>query len=96
MVFALAALLSVSVQAGYLDSPKAKAFADRMVAEHGFDRGEIDALLDNAEKKQSIIDAMERPAEKVKPWKDYRKIFITEKRITEGVISGVTTVKPLN
>lgn len=85
VVFALAALLSVSVQAGYLDSPKAKAFADRMVAEHGFDRGEIDALLDNAEKKQSIIDAMERPAEKVKPWKDYRKIFITEKRITEGV-----------
>jgi len=78
-------LLSLSVQADYLDSPKARAFAEKMVKDHGFERPEIDALLDEAKKKQSIIDAMERPAEKVKPWKDYRKIFITEKRIDEGV-----------
>ncbi|MEZ5529826.1 MAG: lytic murein transglycosylase B [Porticoccaceae bacterium] len=78
-------VLSLTAQAGYLESPEAMVFADRMVTEHGFDRADINALLAAAEKKQSIIDAMERPAEKVKPWKDYRKIFITEKRIHEGV-----------
>ena len=29
------------------------------------------------ESKQSILDAMSRPAEKVKPWFDYRNIFLT-------------------
>jgi membrane-bound lytic murein transglycosylase B len=82
---ALGMLLSLSVQASYLHHPDARAFAERMVSEHGFERSVVDSLLSAAEKKQTIIDAMERPAEKVKPWKDYRKIFITEKRITEGV-----------
>ena len=82
---ALGMLLSLSAQASYLHHPDARAFAERMVSEHGFERSVVDSLLDAAEKKQAIIDAMERPAEKVKPWKDYRKIFITEKRITEGV-----------
>lgn len=85
LVVAAGLLISLSIHAGYQNSTEARAFADRMVAEHGFDRAEINALLAAAEKKQSIIDAMQRPAEKVKPWKDYRKIFITEKRIDEGV-----------
>ncbi|WP_461481809.1 lytic murein transglycosylase B [Porticoccus sp.] len=85
LVTAVGLLISLSLHAGYLNSPEARVFADRMVSEHGFERAEIDALLAAAEKKQSIIDAMQRPAEKVKPWKDYRKIFITEKRIDEGV-----------
>lgn len=36
-----------------------------------------------AKKKQSIIDAMNRPGE-AKPWYQYRKIFIVPKRINEG------------
>jgi membrane-bound lytic murein transglycosylase B len=43
------------------------------------------ALLDQAERKQSILDAISRPAEKTKPWYDYRKIFLTDKRAREGV-----------
>jgi len=38
-----------------------------------------------AERKQAILDAISRPAEKVKPWKDYRPIFITDARISKGV-----------
>lgn len=78
-------LLPLSSSASYLEHPDAKVFADRMVSEHGFDRAYIDSLLKQASKQQSIIDAMNRPAEKVKPWKDYRKIFIQEKRINQGV-----------
>ena len=31
------------------------------------------------------MDAIARPAEKVKPWYEYRKIFITNERIAQGV-----------
>jgi peptidoglycan lytic transglycosylase B len=78
-------LCSLSVSADYLQHLDAKAFTDRMVSEHSFDRAEVELLLTSATKQQSIIDAMTRPAEKVKPWKDYRKIFIQEKRIAQGV-----------
>ena len=42
------------------------------------------ALLAGAEYKQSIVDAISRPAEG-KPWHQYRPIFLTEKRISEGI-----------
>ncbi|MGY3041762.1 membrane-bound lytic murein transglycosylase B [Rhodanobacter sp. TND4EL1] len=44
----------------------------------------LNALLDGAKKQQSILDAISRPAEG-KPWKDYRPIFLTDKRINDGV-----------
>ena len=51
---------------------------------HQLDPKQLGAWLEQAEKKQSILDAISRPAEG-KPWYDYRKIFITEKRIDAGV-----------
>ena len=54
--------------------------------EQGVDREWAAALLDQAERKQSILDAISRPAEKTKPWYDYRKIFLTDKRAQEGVV----------
>ena len=75
-----------SLSAGdYGKHPLALAFIDKMSTEHNFDRNEVAAIIGAAERKQSIIDAMNRPAEKVKPWKDYRDIFIQEKRIDLGV-----------
>jgi membrane-bound lytic murein transglycosylase B len=44
----------------------------------------LNALLDGAKMQQSILDAISRPAEG-KPWKDYRPIFLTDKRIDGGV-----------
>ena len=55
------------------------------VVEQGVDRTWAAALLDQAERKQSILDAISRPAENTKPWYDYRKIFLTDKRAREGV-----------
>ena len=55
------------------------------VVEQGVDRTWAAALLDQAERKQSILDAISRQAEKTKPWYDYRKIFLTDKRALEGV-----------
>jgi len=60
-------------------------FVKDMVTNYGFDEIYVREVIGDTEKKQSILDAMSRPAEKVKPWHDYRKIFITDKRIREGV-----------
>ncbi len=60
------------------------AFAERMASEHGFAADDIRAVLADAEVQQRILDAISRPAEKTKPWHEYRKIFLTEERIAQG------------
>lgn len=64
--------------------PGAEAFVERMVEQHGMDQQQLTTFLGQAEKRESIIKAMTRPAE-AKPWHQYRPIFITDKRIAEGV-----------
>lgn len=64
--------------------PEVRSFGDEMSREHGFERSEIETLLKSAETKQSILDAISRPAERVTPWYEYRERFLNEKRIHEG------------
>jgi len=64
--------------------PGANAFIERVATEHGLDPNDVRAVVEQAEYKQSIIDAMTRPAE-AKPWYDYRPIFLTSNRIDGGV-----------
>lgn len=45
----------------------------------------VRSILSQAKHQQSIIDAMNRPAEKTLKWFEYRKIFIQPKRIKQGV-----------
>lgn len=49
----------------------------------GLDPAVIEATLAKAQKRDSIINAMSRPAE-AKPWRDYRPIFMTDARINGG------------
>lgn len=65
--------------------PDLSVFIDEMVAEHGFDRAELETVFDDVEVKDSILKAISRPAERSKPWYDYRNIFITDSRINGGV-----------
>ena len=53
--------------------------------EAGVDPDWAQQLIDAAERQQSILDAISRPAEKTKAWYEYRKIFLTDRRIREGV-----------
>ena len=59
-------------------------FVARMVNEHGFEASTVQSVLDQAVYQQGIIDAITRPAEK-KPWISYRTIFVTPRRIDDGV-----------
>jgi membrane-bound lytic murein transglycosylase B len=44
----------------------------------------IEATLNKAQFRDSIVAAMSRPAERVKPWSEYRPIFISQARINGG------------
>jgi membrane-bound lytic murein transglycosylase B len=70
---------------GYRHRADVKAFIEEMVAEHQYNRNNLNRWFSVVEKKQSILDAIARPAEKSKPWKEYRKIFVTPSRIKKGV-----------
>ncbi len=71
-------------------------FVSRMVKQYGFDRRELNALMRSAQSQPLIIDAMNRPAEKARLWYEYRQIFITEKRIRDGVDFWVAHRDELN
>lgn len=64
---------------------KVAEFVREMTVEHGFASEQLEDLLAQAERRQGILDAISRPAERVKPWKEYRPIFLTESRIAQGV-----------
>ncbi len=53
-------------------------------AAHRLDPAYIASVLDQAQVRQPIIAAMSRPAERVKPWNEYRPIFISQARIDGG------------
>lgn len=83
-IFALALVSILSASCLAQQHPGAEEFAAKAAEEHGLDQSEVISLLESARFKQSIVDAMTRPAEG-KPWHDYRPIFITDKRIRGGV-----------
>ncbi|WP_437422506.1 lytic murein transglycosylase B [Stutzerimonas chloritidismutans] len=72
-------------QAGDYEGEKVAEFVDEMTRDYGFASEQLADLLAQAERKQGILDAISRPAERVKPWKEYRPIFLTEARVAQGV-----------
>lgn len=64
--------------------PGAEAFAAKAASKYQLDPEQVLAWVEQAEFKQSIVDAISRPAE-AKPWYLYRPIFLTSERIDQGV-----------
>ena len=69
----------------YDENPQVDTFISEMVTEHGFQKTDLESLFAQAVRKQNILDAISRPAEKTLTWAGYRKIFLTESRIKGGV-----------
>lgn len=65
--------------------PEFIEFARELNQDAGLDETYVLATLAKASVKQSILDAISRPAEATKQWKDYRPIFLTDKRLNDGV-----------
>jgi membrane-bound lytic murein transglycosylase B len=69
----------------YGDHPAAVQMVDELVREEGFERDALQRVFADAERQQSILEAIARPAEKSKPWYEYREIFLNEKRERQGL-----------
>jgi membrane-bound lytic murein transglycosylase B len=85
LLFVVVCLSFSSLSYANTELPGLSEFIDEMYEQHGFDKAKLTSTFEQVEVKQSILKAISRPAEKSKPWYDYRKIFITQKRIKGGV-----------
>ncbi|MDO8826071.1 lytic murein transglycosylase B [Methylophaga sp.] len=82
-----ATLLSLALTPAYANPelPDLDIFINEMVQEHDFDRSELEALFAQVEVKDSILKAISKPAERSKPWYEYRQIFLDQARINAGI-----------
>lgn len=84
LALAFSCLVQGGETGGYSQHPEAEKWLHKMEAE-AFSADYLRSVLAQAEKKNSILDAMNRPAEKRLDWGGYRKLFVQPKRITRGV-----------
>ena len=78
-------IVSLPTIADYSKHEKAKALINELVNEHGFERSFLVSVFESAEQKESILEAIAKPAEKRLEWFEYRRIFITKDRIEKGL-----------
>ena len=81
----LVALYAGSSLADYGKRTDVLGYVDELVAQHGFDRAALLSWFEAAERQERILEAIARPAERVKSWGEYRAIFLTSRRIEQGV-----------
>jgi membrane-bound lytic murein transglycosylase B len=75
---------SSSLFADYSEHPEAQDIIDTLVKEHGFDRSYVIQILKTAKKQDRILESMSSPAEFTWTWNRYKKLFLEEKRISNG------------
>lgn len=68
-----------------VDLKEVDDFIQTVSSEMSLDPKWVRGILSQANHQQSIIDAMNKPAERTLKWYEYRKIFLTDKRTREGV-----------
>jgi membrane-bound lytic murein transglycosylase B len=82
----LLAVLAAHGPALALDTqrPEIREFIEATTRDFDIERATLEKLLAKAETKQSILDAISRPAERVVPWHEYRERFLTQQRVQQG------------
>ncbi len=70
--------------ANYAQRQDVQEFIQNMVKKHGFDQELLTFWMKDIKQQTTALEAIARPAER-KPWKDYQPIFLTSKRIKQGV-----------
>lgn len=93
--FTLVAAHASAQENGYAQHPLTGPFIEEMNVEFGFVSESLQSLFAQAQRKQFILDAISRPAERVKQWKEYRPIFITQSRVDKGLAFWETNKEAL-
>lgn len=79
------ALLPAAAPAFDRSREDVRSFLDEMREKHGFAREWLEGVLYSANSNERILELISRPAERVRPWHEYRGHFLTEQRIARGV-----------
>ena len=85
MLIALAVCLPALAQASYAERPEVEAFVRELARRHGLEENELKRVFERAQRLNPVLEAIARPAERVRTWEEYRALLITERRIAEGV-----------
>lgn len=68
----------------YSKTTQALSFIEEMVTKHGFEESYLIEVFQSAEKKEKIINSMNRPAEKKFSWAQYKARLISPIRVNNG------------
>ena len=69
----------------YSKRPEVRAFIKEMVQRHGFVERELVYLFSRTRRVDPVLQAISAPAEKVRTWKEYRELLLTDKRLAGGL-----------
>ena len=77
-------MVPATALASYAERPEVKEFMRELVKRHGFVEAELKRVFVKAKRVDPVLDAISRPAERVRTWEEYRAALLTERRIAEG------------
>ena len=83
-------LMMPLASADYSERPEVQQFIAQLTDSDGFNGEALEAVFRQARYKQSIIDAISRPAERVLKWEGYQDIFLTDLRLRQGIAFEVS------
>ena len=75
---------AVAAEKSFLHRTDVQDYIREISTAHDLDQNRLAGLFADATLQQSVIDRISKPAERVLKWHEYRKIFLTERRIREG------------
>ncbi|MDA8884909.1 lytic murein transglycosylase B [Gammaproteobacteria bacterium] len=78
-------IFSSFIASDYSEHPEAQDLIDILVKDHGFEKTYVIDVLKSAKRKDKILESMSSPAEFTWTWDRYKKLFIEDKRIANGI-----------
>ncbi len=78
-------LVSLSAAADYSTHPKALGLIEELVSSGRYQREELIALLQAAQRRPALVESERKAPEKTRTWPEYRAIFLQSDRIDGGV-----------
>ncbi|MEM7562941.1 MAG: lytic murein transglycosylase B [Pseudomonadota bacterium] len=85
LLFSGATLGAQITQGDYAGRADVGAFVERMASQSDYTEAELLQLFNQVEKQEHLFAKLDRPAEKALEWYQYRRIFIKDRRISQGV-----------
>jgi membrane-bound lytic murein transglycosylase B len=85
ILLALSLWAPAFAQASYAERPEVEAFVRELSRRHGLAESELMRVFERAQRLDPVLEAIARPAERVRTWEEYRALLVTDRRIAEGV-----------